>query len=274
MTLVLRRFALTCSFLVAALGYDAAANPNGVVGLLTQGCGCHSPAPGSQTLVSATSASGSFSVQPGGTLEITVTVAHASRSAAGVNIGIKNMPTGPSLSNAGTLTASPGLRRSSGELTHNTPKTMTNGSASFTFTWTAPNETGTYYLLAVGNAVNGNGGESGDTWAPLTPVSIVVGATSVAEETSISKAAAAPNPAHGRTVFEYTLDAPTFVGLEVVNALGQTVYAQAPAPQNAGTGAIPWNGMNSNGEKAAAGIYYAIVGSENNIRKIPFVLIH
>ncbi len=67
-----------------------------------------------------------------------------------------------------------GLQLSNGELTHQQPKTMSNGQAAFSFTWTAPSTPGTYTLRAAGCAVNGNGNTSGDAWNFLSPVTLTV----------------------------------------------------------------------------------------------------
>ncbi len=73
-------------------------------------------------------------------------------------------------STMGTLATTDGNARvSSGELTHRAPF-MRGGmsSISIPFTWQAPNVTGMQSIRAAGNAVNLNGGSSGDGWNTAT----------------------------------------------------------------------------------------------------------
>ncbi len=145
---------------------------NGITGRTQVGCTCHGNSPSSTTSLSAESSSGVFRTRPGQTLNITVTVANNILQAAGINIAVQNQ----NGQNAGTLApeTGSGLQASSNELTHSSPKNMSNGQASFSFRWTAPNTGGDYILRAVGNAVNGNGSTSGDAWNYLTPVTMTV----------------------------------------------------------------------------------------------------
>lgn len=145
---------------------EALAYPTGITGYTTSGCTCHSPGQSSNTSLSFSSASGSFTVSPGGELTVTLTVAHSSQSAAGTDIGVVNS----SNQNAGTLSpaSGSGLYLSNSELTHSSAKSMSGGQASFTFTWTAPSTPGTYTIRAAGNAVNQNGNSSGDYYNTAT----------------------------------------------------------------------------------------------------------
>jgi hypothetical protein len=72
---------------------------------------------------------------------------------------------------------------------------MSGGSIRFTFTWKAPSQEGTYYMQAIGNAVNGNGNDdANDAWNWMQPVALTVkAATSVAEE-GLSIPSTYPNP--------------------------------------------------------------------------------
>jgi len=148
---------------LAALAYSG-----GITGVTSSGCTCH----GAQSSATTLSLSGNTTTRAGQTLNLTVVVAHSSRQAAGVNIAVKDQQG----QNVGTLAPATGsgLRLSNGELTHQQPKTMSNGQAAFSFTWTAPNTPGTYTLRAAGCAVNGNGNTSGDAWNFLSPVTLTV----------------------------------------------------------------------------------------------------
>lgn len=154
----------------------AFADYGGRVGRTQTGCGgggCHTGA-GTATTVSV---SGPTTLTTGSTGTYTLTVAHTTLTGAGCNIKIANSGG----SNAGTLApaSGSGLYLSSGELTHSSPKSM-SGSASFSFTWTAPTSAGTYNIYAVGNAVNMNNSASGDLFNYLAsqPYQIVVSAPS------------------------------------------------------------------------------------------------
>lgn len=142
----------------------------------SNGCGsCHGSSANSATTVTCSSQSGSFTVQPNSTTTFTVTISHASLPKAGVNIAVKTDQTGTT--NIGTLSpeTGSGLKLSNGELTNSSPKSLSGGSVSFNFTWTAPSTSGTYYLRAIGNAVNNNGGDdSGDlwNWMPIQTITV------------------------------------------------------------------------------------------------------
>jgi hypothetical protein len=154
--------AWSCATL-AALAYSG-----GITGVTSSGCTCH----GAQSSATTLSLSGNTTTRAGQTLNLTVVVAHSSQQAAGVNIAVKDQQG----QNVGTLAPATGsgLQLSNGELTHQQPKTMSNGQAAFSFTWTAPSTPGTYTLRAAGNAVNGNGSNSGDAWNFLSPVTLTV----------------------------------------------------------------------------------------------------
>jgi hypothetical protein len=154
--------AWSCATL-AALAYSG-----GITGVTSSGCTCH----GAQSSATTLSLSGNTTTRAGQTLNLTVVVAHSSQQAAGVNIAVKDQQG----QNVGTLAPATGsgLRLSNGELTHQQPKTMSNGQAAFSFTWTAPSTPGTYTLRAAGCAVNGNGNTFGDAWNFLSPVTLTV----------------------------------------------------------------------------------------------------
>ncbi|GBD07688.1 Endoglucanase C [bacterium HR21] len=159
---------------VPSLGY-----PSGITGVTQTGCTCHGSTPSSSTTLTAQSGSGSFRTRPGQTLTLTVIVAHSSQQAAGIDIAVHNQ----SGQNAGSLSpaSGSGLQLSNGELTHTQPKTMSNGQAAFSFSWTAPSTPGLYTLRAAGNAVNNNGNNSGDFWNFLSPVTLTVAGITVLE---------------------------------------------------------------------------------------------
>ena len=165
-----------CTLLFFLFGYAATmhAYSGGVTGRSLIGCGggCH----GSQntaTTVSLREGAGPFTVQAGGSKSFTAVVAHASLPKAGMNLSVKNS----SNTNVGTYSGTNNCSSSNGELIHTTPVNMSGGEAEFAFTWIAPNTPGTYTMRMSGNAVNGNGGTSGDMWNLMNEVTIIVEAS-------------------------------------------------------------------------------------------------
>lgn len=101
---------------------------------------------------------GPFSLSTGESKTFKVIVAHASMPKSGVNIAVKNS----SNNNAGSFSNLTNCVSSNNELTHSAPVAITGGETEYIFTWTAPAIPGVYTLRAAGNAVNNNGGDTGD----------------------------------------------------------------------------------------------------------------
>ena len=145
------------------------------------GCYCHSTTPSSSTSLSLTS--GSLTVEPGSENSYTIRVSNAnsSQTKAGINIAVKTSATGET--NTGSLSpaSGSGLQSMSSELTHSSPKNLSSGNADFSFTWTAPTTPGKYYLRAAGNAVNGNGSNSGDEWNFMAVQEVMVKGVTLTE---------------------------------------------------------------------------------------------
>ncbi|MCX6154912.1 MAG: immunoglobulin domain-containing protein [Candidatus Kapabacteria bacterium] len=151
----------------------------GLTSSSSAGCAqsCHASGPNSETTLSIASDNGQFTTTTGSELTFTLTIACSGKSTAGCDIAVKTTQTGGT--NAGTLAPITGeglqLYGNSGELTHSSPKAMSNGSVTFRFTWTAPSSPGTYYLRAVGNATNDNHqSDNNDLWNWLNVTSITV----------------------------------------------------------------------------------------------------
>ncbi|MFN8360521.1 MAG: choice-of-anchor V domain-containing protein [Candidatus Kapaibacterium sp.] len=252
------------------------AEQNGISGRTasTIGCGgggCHSSSSSTATTVTVTSASGSFTTTPGGKLELTVVVAHASQRFGGFNLAIKATQNG-SANSGGTFTAGSGTKVLLGEMTHSSPKTMSAGQASFSFTWTAPNKEGTFFLQAVGNAANGLAG----AWNWATPIPVVVKAASGVDETPTPAPTLSlyPNPASSNITLNYTLPAAGAYQFMITDAAGRTVYSEAAAPEIAGEHSKQWNGRTLDGAIAANGQYFAILrSSDEHTVSIPFTLV-
>lgn len=172
-------FGVKILFVLTLLGwfsYELFAKSGGITGLTgpsSGGCYCHTTSSNSATTLSITSASGSFKVKPGEQETFTVRVSNSSASYAGTNIAVKTTETGDT--DAGSVSAGTGLQKIGGELTHNGKQQLSSGHYDFSFTWTAPTTPGTYYIRALGNAVNGNGYEdSGDQWNRMSNQTVTV----------------------------------------------------------------------------------------------------
>jgi hypothetical protein len=221
----------------------AIADPNGKTGrtsTMTQGCGdCH----GADAGVAVTIAlNGPKTLKPGEVGTFKIAVGHASNPSAGVSVAIRKTAVGTG-DGVGTLAAVTGaglrLRGTGGsaELTQSAPKLMSNKSAEFTFTWTAPTTPGTYYVQAVANAVNGNGrNDAGDDWTFLQPVQIIVeSATSVNEELA-ALSTIFPNPCGPAEILNIGTDITGLSQVQLVNANGQIVLDEMMDISN---GALP-----------------------------------
>lgn len=94
--------------------------------------------------------------ETGKTYNLTYTITNATNTSAGFNI----------LVSGGTLTAGSGSKVNTAktQITHTAPKSAVSNVTTFDFTWTAPSTITTVNFTTVGNAVNGNGGDSGDQW--------------------------------------------------------------------------------------------------------------
>lgn len=161
--------------ILSGLTYSAIAWSAGKTGN-TDGCSCHGSA-NSNTKVSLTSGSGSFTVDPNSTTEFTVAVDNSSMSKAGMNVGVKTSETGGS--NIGTLAAGSGTKIQSGEVTHDGEQSLNSGKFDFKFEWTAPASHGEYWIRGVANAVNDNGNASGDQWNKFTTQKVTVAGVTV-----------------------------------------------------------------------------------------------
>lgn len=265
------RFALSVSIIIMMHGMSLFASSSGITGRsisTSGGCGpggCHGGA-GSpqQTTVSIKEAvNGVVTVAPNTRVTLTLSVANAAQTAAGFNVSVRATANGGI--RAGTLDNNDDqdIRPMQGELTHSTPRTMSGGTAEFTFGWTSPETTGEYYIHAIGNAVNRNGGaDNGDRWAYMTPVKIVVtGTSSVAERTIIHGALkVAPVPAHGSVVMSADVAAGEEVLVQVLDAIGN-VIRRTSVVSNEDHLLYVWDGRTNDGSEAAPGSYtVAIIG--------------
>jgi hypothetical protein len=76
-----------------------------------------------------------------------------------------------------------------------------------------------------------------------------------------------PNPfvksANTHTTIRYSILDASAVRLDICNIKGQTIYKLVDAVQSAGYYGIAWDGVNSNGQSAASGIYFCRLFVDN-----------
>ncbi|MFA4924427.1 MAG: choice-of-anchor V domain-containing protein, partial [Ignavibacteriaceae bacterium] len=148
------KFLLTTMFLSVVVTIYVFGYQGGITGRTQKngiGCTCHSSS--ASTAVSVV-IDGPESLLPGQTETYTVTISGGPLVAGGTNIAASE----------GTLAPGTDLRLASSELTHQSPKTSSNGKVVFSFTYTAPAAEGSITLYANGNSVNHDGTNSNDQW--------------------------------------------------------------------------------------------------------------
>ncbi len=267
----MKHFLFLFSLCIIANVSIAHADPNGKSGRVLStsgGCGdCHGATASQATSVNITSKSGSFTINPGGTLELTAIVAHASKNGAGINIGVKSSAT--SATNQGTLNVvtGQGLKKTQNELVHSARKSMASGKASFTFTWTAPTIEGTYYVLACGNAVNGDGGQSGDQWNFMSPVAVA----SKVQELICINPIIAPNPLIGIGTLSFVLEQASEVEYSIIDVLGNQVSKQYVGFLSAGP---QYQTINTISQNISSGHYSVILRTGSSAISLPLIVQH
>ena len=276
----MKHFLLLFSLCIIANISIAHSYPNGISSKVlanSGGCGgggCHGSSASQATSVSISSKSGSFTTNPGGTLELTAIVAHASKSGAGINIGVKSSATSAtSATNQGILNVvtGQGLKKSENELVHSARKSMVSGKTSFTFTWTAPTIEGTYYVLACGNAVNGDGGQSGDQWNFMSPIAITVAAASKVQEQICINPIIAPNPLIGIGTLSFVLEQASEVEYSVIDVLGNQVSKQYVGFLSAGP---QYQTINTISQNLSSGHYSVILRTGASAISLPLIVQH
>lgn len=125
----------------------------GITGKAVSGCGgggCHTTSNNTSITLTGIPAAGFVH---GTSYTCTLTVNNGTKSKAGFDMTCS----------VGSFTAGAGMSlNGTTELYHNTPKTITGGTVSWTFTWTAPASGNLVTFNVAGNAVNNNGNATGD----------------------------------------------------------------------------------------------------------------
>ncbi len=242
----------------------------------TAGCTCHGAAPNPSLSIKVTSASGSFSVEPGGVLNLRAVVAHTSNNFFGIDIAVKSTANSTGASGQGVLSPSASetdLRLSKGELTHNLPRKGTNDSVEFNFSWQAPAASGVYFLHIAALAANNDGlNNTLDQWNIIEPIRLDVGSTAVEETISYSTDAAVPNPSHESVSIKFQLDVADYCQILIADMHGNITFASSGQYRTDGEQVFDWDGRDSDGITAPSGRYMALIRVRNKTLHIPIVI--
>lgn len=164
----------------------AVAYSTGITGFTTNPTGCNQCHSGGQ--VPTVTLTGPSTVTPGSTNEYVVEITPIGSQIWG---GLDAGASGGSLAVGGSFSASTQLLN--GEITHTQRKGGDNNPIRFSFLWTAPLQSGLFTLRAWGNAVNGNGANTGDR-AAFASLDVATGPTPTATATPTPTASATPTP--------------------------------------------------------------------------------
>ena len=89
----------------------------------------------------------------------------------------------------------------------------------------------------------------------------------------LTSLAVSPNPFNPSTEIRYTLEAPGFVNLTVVDARGRTLARLDCGLRPRGTHRIRWDGLTDQGLAASSGVYFTKFETEDRIETIPMTLL-
>lgn len=264
---------------LACFSLNATAHISGVTGRTStvgQGCAggeCHSAASTNTTVSIIESVDGKVLTAPNTKVKLTLVIRNAGMKLAGCNIAVKTSKNG--LVRGGTLSAdsSSSLTLLGSELTHFQPKSFHDGVVTFQFSWQAPNNEGTYYLQAAGNAVNDDGSASGDQWAFLTPVELVVSSANSVSETTSPLSRISPVPAHASVTVEAETVPGTFTNVLVMDRAGSVVYSWTGV-SNTEQFVFVWDGRTTQGNQVAQGTYTIAVLNERRTQIGKAVIIY
>ena len=76
----------------------------------------------------------------------------------------------------------------------------------------------------------------------------------------------APNPLSGQTAITFSLARPSQVTLEILDSQGKIIVKVESGYLTAGNHLLEWDGMSSDGEEVASGIYFIRITSDNSVR--------
>jgi hypothetical protein len=224
------------------------AYPGGITGrtlkTTTAGCSCHNAAATTDVIVTI---SGPDTLNTGQTGQYSLTISKASKLGAGLDIAVRSGVLAPVSSN---------IHLSSGELTQNNNISMTNGSVTINFSYTAPSTVTKDTIWATGLATNSNSNTGGDDWNWANSKRVVVripsGIKNISTETpgNFSLMQNYPNPFNPSTKIKFTVPKNSFVKLSVYDMSGREVESIVNGVLNAGVYEAEWMPNN-----LASGIY-------------------
>lgn len=77
-----------------------------------------------------------------------------------------------------------------------------------------------------------------------------------------------PNPFNPTTKIEFSIPVKSYVTIEIINLLGQSVTKLIQKNLTAGNHSVTWNGLNENGKTAPSGVYfYTLLTKDRSISK-------
>jgi hypothetical protein len=219
------------------------------------GCGgCHGGNPTNDVTVSIT---GPDSVTVSQTATYTLTITKASKTGAGFDIATRRGVLAP---------VSAGMILSGTELTQSSDRSMTSGTISLQFNYTAPSTTGTDSLFATGLATNSDASTSGDdwNWAPEKKIIVrnSVGIQNINSEipSSFKLEQNFPNPFNPSTKIRFSLPESSFAKLTVYDVSGKVIDNAFNGKLNAGVYEYQLNASN-----LSTGIYFYTLSAGSNV---------
>ena len=262
--------ALILIFLASSIYYTsvATADIDGRTGRTlktsTSGCSCH----GSINSGVTVTITGPDSVNIGSQTNYTLTVTMAGKTGMGLDVATR-------LGTLGVVTS--GTHIASGELTHNNNITMTNGTATITFKYTAPSAAGTDTLWAVGLAGNSHSNTGGDSWNHAVNKRIIVrDLTGIEPTISLAEFKISqiyPNPFNPSTSIDISLAKESNVSIKVYDINGAEVYTIANNVMNSGDHTFTWNAITNSGNTANSGVYFMKINVGGNTTTKKMILV-
>jgi hypothetical protein len=219
------------------------------------GCGgCHGSSSTADVTVSIT---GPDSVTISQTATYTLTISKATKTGAGFDIATRRGVLAPVTS---------GMILSGTELTHSSNFSMTSGTISLQFNYTAPSTAGTDSLFATGLATNSDASSGGDdwNWAPEKKIIVKnsVGIQNISSEipSSFKLDQNFPNPFNPSTKIRFSLPENTSATLTIYDVSGKEIDKAFNGRLNAGVYEYQLNGTN-----LSTGIYFYTLTAGSNV---------
>lgn len=217
-----------------------------------EGCSCHNSVPTTSVEVRFLNAD---SVGKGQTKTITIKIQGGSAVAGGFNVAVLN-----GVLNVGT---DAGVQKIGNELTHTAKRLFSGGEVTWTFNYTAPNTIGYDTLYAVGNSVNNNGQNTGDTWNFLIRFPVKIYNPAAIRNTNefvqgFDLKQNYPNPFNPTTNIKFAIPKNGFVSLKVFDITGREVSTLINENMKSGAYVVDFNAS-----ELSSGVYiYKLVTNE------------